>query len=205
MIFINMQYKSLNEQITNMRKIMGLTEEMSPVEKEVWKTGITNDVNSFTENDGESDEFPLDVKMTILSHLSDIQETNPQIRKELNFIKALIMQLAKGKTEMTPAEIEVIRSKWMDQKINEGMLDPIDDKYEKKGEHTTNCRSEIGITVGLVDSLISICRILKPRLKDDEAILGAIADLRDDEDLAAIVNYAPAIDKEKETDGDENA
>lgn len=62
------------------------------------------------------------------------------------------------------------------------------------GDMTTDCRSEIGITIGLVDSLISICRILKPRLKDDDDILGALADLRDDEDLAAILSYGKTDD-----------
>lgn len=55
-------------------------------------------------------------------------------------------------------------------------------------ETTTDCRTEVGITVGLIDSLISISRILKNRIDTtDEDILGALADLRDDEDLKKIL------------------
>lgn len=53
----------------------------------------------------------------------------------------------------------------------------------------TDCRTEVGITVGLIDSLISISRILKNRIDtDNEEIIGALADLQDDEDLKKILN-----------------
>lgn len=55
----------------------------------------------------------------------------------------------------------------------------------------TDCRTEIGITVGLIDSLISTCRVLKPRLTNDTAdeVKGALEDLYDDEDLDFILNF----------------
>ena len=58
----------------------------------------------------------------------------------------------------------------------------------KEEEMSTDCRSNVGITIGLIDSLISISRILKIRIDTDNAeINGALADLRDDEDLKKIL------------------
>lgn len=53
----------------------------------------------------------------------------------------------------------------------------------------TDCRTEVGITVGLIDSLISTCRVLKPRLTNDDEIKGALEDLYDDEDLDFILKF----------------
>lgn len=54
----------------------------------------------------------------------------------------------------------------------------------------TDCRSEEGITVGLIDAVISICRVLAPRLKLDSgsaaAVEEALKDLRSDSDVAAV-------------------
>ncbi len=55
-------------------------------------------------------------------------------------------------------------------------------------ETTTNCREENGITVGLVDSLISICRILKKRDLSPKEVKEALKDLRADEDLDHVLN-----------------
>jgi hypothetical protein len=59
---------------------------------------------------------------------------------------------------------------------------------------STDCRDEVGITVGLIDAIISISRILAPRIKDMKkthaAIEESLADLRGDEDLNFIVNGA---------------
>lgn len=57
-----------------------------------------------------------------------------------------------------------------------------------------DCRSEVGVTVGLVDSLISISRVLARRDLTEPAVVEALADLRDDEDLHAILH--PAEDGE---------
>lgn len=214
---------TLSEEIRNMRKRMGLTEE---IDLDAETRGQMQHDKSQWDKEGGGDDFdensmPIKLSMAILSHCSDLQHTNPQISGELNFIKAMVMKLAKGTQEMTQGELDQLYSRWVKPKeMNEEMspedkeawkkgMDKDFDEYEKEhgisDESSTDCRSEIGITVGLVDSIISISRILKPRLKDDEAIMGAIADLRDDEDLAAIVNYAPAIDKEKEDDTEEES
>lgn len=50
-----------------------------------------------------------------------------------------------------------------------------------------DCRSEVGITVGLVDSLISIARVLVRRDLTDHDVLEAIKDLRSDEDIAHLL------------------
>jgi hypothetical protein len=58
-----------------------------------------------------------------------------------------------------------------------------------------DCRSEEGVTVGLIDAMISIARVLCPRLEryhdaDDSNILEALKDLASDEDIARIVSWA---------------
>lgn len=52
---------------------------------------------------------------------------------------------------------------------------------------STNCRDEEGVTVGLVDALISIGRILAQRDLDQPAVREALKDLADDEDIAKIL------------------
>ena len=53
---------------------------------------------------------------------------------------------------------------------------------------TVDCRSEEGITIGLIDSLISIARVLSKRdLKASDQIKEALKDLRSDEDIAFII------------------
>ena len=48
--------------------------------------------------------------------------------------------------------------------------------------------SEEGITVGLIDGIIAICRILKDRDLTHPEVVEALKDLRDDEDVSGIVN-----------------
>lgn len=55
---------------------------------------------------------------------------------------------------------------------------------------TTDCRDENGITVGLVDSLISIARVLAKRNLNQLPIQEALKDLAHDEDVALILNEA---------------
>lgn len=54
----------------------------------------------------------------------------------------------------------------------------------------TDCRTEEGITVGLIDSLITISRVLAPILKKElpPSVREALSDLQSDEDLAFIMN-----------------
>jgi len=69
-------------------------------------------------------------------------------------------------------------------------------------ENKTDCRTETGVTVGLIDSLITVSRVLAPRLKKikgrelSKPILEALDDLYQDEDLLYILttgNYNPHI------------
>lgn len=53
-----------------------------------------------------------------------------------------------------------------------------------------DCRSEEGITVGLIDSIISICRLLSKRDMEDISIKEALKDLSADEDFNFILNKA---------------
>lgn len=61
---------------------------------------------------------------------------------------------------------------------------------ENKDRDAIDCRDENGITVGLVDALISIARILSKRDLNDSAVKEALKDLADDEDVAEILRKA---------------
>jgi hypothetical protein len=51
----------------------------------------------------------------------------------------------------------------------------------------TDCRDEDGITVGLVDAIISIARVLARKDLDASAVREALKDLAEDEDLRKIL------------------
>lgn len=56
----------------------------------------------------------------------------------------------------------------------------------------TDCRDEVGITVGLIDGVISIMRILVTRDLTDPEVQQALQDLRDDEDFAFFLSAVDA-------------
>jgi hypothetical protein len=53
---------------------------------------------------------------------------------------------------------------------------------------STDCRSEVGVTVGLIDGLIAMCRVIKTRSLSDYDVQEALKDLQDDEDLRYLLN-----------------
>ena len=54
----------------------------------------------------------------------------------------------------------------------------------------TDCRSQEGITIGLIDSLISIARVLVNRdLRKNPNIKEALLDLQGDEDIKFLLEY----------------
>ena len=59
----------------------------------------------------------------------------------------------------------------------------------------SDCRSENGITIGLIDSIISISRVLKGRLTNNYEVVEALKDLNSDSDLKEILNYANEASK----------
>ena len=63
---------------------------------------------------------------------------------------------------------------------------------------STDCRTETGVTVGLIDSLISIARVLKLRIDtDDKEVKEALKDLRADEDLKKILQNDSSLSENK--------
>jgi hypothetical protein len=52
----------------------------------------------------------------------------------------------------------------------------------------TDCRSENGITVGLVDAAITQFRLLAKRDLSDPAVQEALKDLRADEDVMSVLD-----------------
>lgn len=58
-------------------------------------------------------------------------------------------------------------------------------------ETHTDCRSEEGVTVGLIDALISICRVLAKRdLRSSQVVDEALLDLEQDYDHQMVMNAA---------------
>lgn len=53
----------------------------------------------------------------------------------------------------------------------------------------TDCRSDVGITVGLIDGIITICRVLVGRNLDNPAIAEALDDLTNDESVVQIFGF----------------
>ena len=53
----------------------------------------------------------------------------------------------------------------------------------------TDFKSDIGITVGLIDSMIYISRVLKNRLCNQYEVVEALKDLQQDSDMQHILNY----------------
>ena len=61
----------------------------------------------------------------------------------------------------------------------------------------TDCRNEAGVTVGLIDSLIVIARVLVRRDLDDPGVIEALKDLAADEDIAGVFKAAHRATKER--------
>lgn len=85
-----------------------------------------------------------------------------------SFIKTVYEVTTYGKQALESYDTLIVRK----------FLKPIyeDDSY-------TDCRNDDGITVGLIDGLISILRVLKNRDLSPEEVKQALLDLSDDEDL----------------------
>lgn len=56
---------------------------------------------------------------------------------------------------------------------------------------STDCRSEVGVTVGLIDTIITVSRVLIKRDLSSVEVREALKDLHLDEDVRRIVNAVP--------------
>jgi len=52
----------------------------------------------------------------------------------------------------------------------------------------TDCKTEEGITVGLIDAMMSIARVLRDRELHSEVVQEALQDIRDDDDMHWLMN-----------------
>lgn len=55
------------------------------------------------------------------------------------------------------------------------------------GQVETDCRSETGVTVGIIDAIITMCRLLAKRDFSSTEAREALEDLGDDEDFKQLV------------------
>lgn len=68
----------------------------------------------------------------------------------------------------------------------------------------TECDSDVGMTVGLIDSVIFMCRVLAPRLRmtcgdqEDPAIVEALRDLSQDRAVQWVWDHRPYTQDEKQ-------
>ena len=53
----------------------------------------------------------------------------------------------------------------------------------------TDCRSEVGITVGIIDAIITLCRLLRGRDMSGDEVVQALQDLRHDENFANLLRH----------------
>lgn len=61
---------------------------------------------------------------------------------------------------------------------------------EQATQTETDCRDECGITVGLIDSILTSARVLRGRDVSDAAVKEALKDLASDEDVAWLIACA---------------
>jgi hypothetical protein len=64
---------------------------------------------------------------------------------------------------------------------------------EQPRETSTDCRSEAGITVGLIDGIITNCRVLASREMQSREIFEALYDLAHDEDVKRLMRLSQEI------------
>lgn len=74
------------------------------------------------------------------------------------------------------------------------------ESFNEYRSHVSDCRSEEGITEGLISSLISICRVLAERDLSPLVVQEALLDLLGDEDLAAVLDEAKKVHEGQENE-----
>ena len=67
----------------------------------------------------------------------------------------------------------------------------------KENEIKTDCRDEIGVTVSLIDAIITQCRVLKSRDLTPDPVKEALTDLVSDEDLNYLVQQSSGLNAEE--------
>ncbi len=53
----------------------------------------------------------------------------------------------------------------------------------------TDCRSNTGITVGIIDAIVTLCRLLHGRDMDTPEIVEALKDIGSDEDFSRLLHH----------------
>jgi hypothetical protein len=67
------------------------------------------------------------------------------------------------------------------------------DRVKQKLTKTIDCRSDEGVTIGLIDTLITVSRVLSDRDFSSIAVKEALKDLAEDKDLSAIMDVAKSL------------
>ena len=69
-------------------------------------------------------------------------------------------------------------------------------------DNHTDCRSDVGITTGLIDAMISICRVLKERDLTSFEAKEALKDFKSDDDSDGLNGFDDHLDVDDYSDID---
>jgi hypothetical protein len=96
-------------------------------------------------------------------------------------------------TQLSPVQKRALTP--LDPDLKQRALQYLQSKVDDSG----HCRGESGVTVGLIDSLIAIARVLRYRNLKPRGVQEALKDLRCDEDIAFLIGETmPNVDKTNE-------
>lgn len=121
-----MKKNTINETVNKMRKIMGLNESLLDESEDVDLSKVdspnsyTDDIFNYGSERGgdfgmeDDEEDSVKIIIPIFSALSDIQEKMPELRGNVNFIKALIQKMENNSVIAT-SELNSLHSKYTNQ------------------------------------------------------------------------------------------
>ena len=103
---------NVNNEISQIRKMMGLKENFEPMAEDI-NSGEGVEMPKDKAEEPEQNDDMHEVQMVIISQLSDLQENGggDMMKGKIDFVKSLVMALGDGKKEMSGAEIDVMYDK----------------------------------------------------------------------------------------------
>lgn len=115
---------NVNNEINQIRKMMGLIENFEPMAEDI-NSGEGVEMPQDNANDEPEGDDMHDLQMVIMSQLSDLQANGggDKMRGKINFIKSLVMAMGDGKTEMSGADIDTMYDKWCGSGMNEETIE----------------------------------------------------------------------------------
>ena len=89
-------------------------------------------------------------------------------------------------------ELDTLVPGWRDRVSYVAKLEARIAEFEAMtGDHSIDCRSEVGVTIGLIDMMITAARVLASRDLSDANVIEALKDIRSDEDVRVVLTPSP--------------